>query len=161
MSSWASCDHIWGYNWLQLVIYDGYGTIHGCHVQWSSQKGLEVMLEEQRLCTILPQLHCNGGTLHWTIIYFNELVPSPLLLICDFNCRSLAILWIMICRTQIAYFCWLLTGSCSRYCYFVQQRISYLMFDWLFPRSHRSRPPSRSEVWWVRLLRGECRNIYL
>ena len=53
-----SCDHIQGFQWLQLVIIEGYGTILGCHMQWSSQNGLEVLLEPKRACTILPGTHC-------------------------------------------------------------------------------------------------------
>ena len=53
-----SCDHIQGFQWLQLVIIEGYETILGCHMHWSSQNGLEVVLEPQRACTILPGTHC-------------------------------------------------------------------------------------------------------
>ena len=52
------CDHIQGFQWLQLVIIEGYGTPLGCHMHWNSQNGLEVLLEPQRACTILPGTHC-------------------------------------------------------------------------------------------------------
>ena len=45
MSSWAYCDHICGFLWLQSVIDDGYGIIFGCHVHWNSQNGLKVVVE--------------------------------------------------------------------------------------------------------------------
>ena len=47
-----------GFQWLQLVIIDGYGTIHGCHMHWSSQNGLENVLEPEMMCTILPGTDC-------------------------------------------------------------------------------------------------------
>ena len=41
----GSCDHIQGFQWLQLVINDGYGTPLVCHLHWDSQRGLEVVIE--------------------------------------------------------------------------------------------------------------------
>ena len=50
-----------GFLWVQLVIPDGYGTIVSCHMHCNSQKGLEVLLEANRLCTNLAETDCIEG----------------------------------------------------------------------------------------------------
>ena len=65
MGSRSYSDHICGFKRLQLVVYHGYGTTHLCHMHWSIQNGLEVVLEPQIACTILPGTHCMFISLKW------------------------------------------------------------------------------------------------
>ena len=44
LCSQSSCDHIWWFQWLQLAIHHRYVILIWCHVLWSSQKCLEVMI---------------------------------------------------------------------------------------------------------------------
>ena len=44
MCSQSSCDHIQWFQWLQLAIHHGYVTLVWCHMHWSSQKCLELMI---------------------------------------------------------------------------------------------------------------------
>ena len=44
LSCQRSCDHIQWFQWLQVVILHGYVTLVWCHMLWSSQKCLEVLI---------------------------------------------------------------------------------------------------------------------
>ena len=44
LCSQSSCDHIQWFQWLQVVIHHRYVTLVWCHIHWSSQKGLKVII---------------------------------------------------------------------------------------------------------------------
>ena len=58
LCSLGSSDHIHWFQWRQLAIHHGYVTLDGSHMHWNKQKDLKVMLELQRLCSVLPGTHC-------------------------------------------------------------------------------------------------------
>ena len=59
LSSQRSCDHIQWFQWLQVVIHHRYVTLVWCHMHWSSQKCLEVMIISTSMsCTKAVWAHC-------------------------------------------------------------------------------------------------------
>ena len=44
LCSQSSCDYIQWFQWLQVVVHHGYVTLAWCHMHWSSQKYLEVLI---------------------------------------------------------------------------------------------------------------------
>ena len=61
LSSQRSCDHIQWFQWLQVVKHHRYVTLVWCHVLWSSQKCLEVMIISTAMsCTKAVCAHCIG-----------------------------------------------------------------------------------------------------
>ena len=44
LSFQRSCDHIQWFQWLQVVVHHRYVTLVRCHMHWSSQKCLEVLI---------------------------------------------------------------------------------------------------------------------
>ena len=59
LSSQKSCDHLQWFQWLQLLKHHRYVTLVWCHVFWSKQKCLQVMIISTAMsCTKAVCAHC-------------------------------------------------------------------------------------------------------
>ena len=84
LSSQRSCDHLQWFQWLQVVKHHRYVTLFWCHVLWSIQKCLEVMIISTAMpCTKAVCAHCIYQMCTWK---FN-IIPN-----CPIQTKSVAIL---------------------------------------------------------------------